>query len=142
MTVYKIVDSMRFQPPTSSGGAPEASAAGAVRKSRVRVAFPVPDARSLLGNLAAQYSRICTFHDDAIVFRDFPEDESAQIKLHNEFMRSARVSLQEVSRARVLFLRKRPAPGRAGPPRARQRVLEAEEPAGAAAGVENREDGA
>ena len=59
--------------------------------------------------MVATYSRIAILDGDTLTFREFPDEEPKQIKLHNEFMRCARVTLQEVSRARVLFLKKRPA---------------------------------
>lgn len=104
-TTQRIADSMRFY--ISSG------AAVGGKKGRTRAALPIADVRALLVGFAAQYSRICTFADDTLVFRDFPADEAAQVKLHNEFMRCARVTLHEVSRARIMFLRKRPAPASA-----------------------------
>ena len=117
-TAAKIRDSMRFHGAASVG----------VKKAGPRVCFPISEVRELLTALATQYSRICTFADDALTFRDFPEGETAQIKLHNEFMLSARLSVHDVSKARISFLRKRPAPASVdgAPPGARRRQAQEE----------------
>ena len=129
-TVHGLSDSVRFasaDPPTRAPAAPAAAiGAGGARKGRGRVCVPKHEVRDLLQALAEQCPRICTFAGDTVFFRDFPAEEPEQIKLHNELMLCARLSLQEVSQARVLFLKKRPArqePSSA-PPRSRQRAPE------------------
>lgn len=72
----------------------------------------IGNVRALLVAMISKFPRIAVLENDELTFRGFPDEEGQQKKLHNELMRCARISGEEVSDARIAFLRKRPGAGR------------------------------
>ncbi|CAK0878523.1 unnamed protein product, partial [Prorocentrum cordatum] len=109
LTVPQIAERLRVHlpdppaPPAPRGGA--ASRGGTVKKTKNRWCVPTAELRSLMLALAADFPRICTFVNDVVAFRDFPEEVEGQVKMHAQFMKCAGVTLHEVSEARVQFLK-------------------------------------
>ena len=98
-----LVGSLQFTKPEVRGEGPVHC------KGRRRLA--VEPLRELFNAVCEQYPRIATFAGDTLSFRGFPEQGSSSlVKMHNDLMECARVSVREVSDTRLAFLRKSAPP--------------------------------
>ena len=53
---------------------------------------------------ATQYPRLAIYEGEILQLRQFPQSEEGQDHVHSQCMESARLSLQEVSKARVRWM--------------------------------------
>ena len=59
---------------------------------------------ALFNTFAHEFPRLAVLDGQGLQLRDFPQDHSAQDKMHNEMVRGTRLTLREAPQARVKWM--------------------------------------